>query len=399
MGLGSWITPTVGCLLILVSAAGHAVSVFSDTSTPGFVVENVDAGKNGAQLKLTETAGNSPISFSDRLLDSAGQNSVHAATLANLPNGNVGAWWFGGSREGGKDVRIWFAEYDQQSKVFSPARSILSRHQLAVQLDRYIKKLGNPAAVLDGNGRVWLFFVSVSIGGWAGSAVNYVTSDDGGKTWSSARRLVTSPFFNVSTLVRTPPVLLQDGSLAVPVYHEFIGKFAEILIVGPDGTVRNKKRLTWGRDALQPVLVPTSQDSAVVLMRYAGEPPMRMLHSLTDDRGRNFTRVRKLSLPNADNSVVASMLPDGGGIWIVYNSSEFNREALSIAVADSNVSEVIRAYDLESTKGGEFSYPAIITDVHGQHHVAWTHNRKNIKHVVFNDAWMLKTLQTEPVVP
>ena len=399
MSLGRWITPAIGSLLVLVAAVGHASSVFSGKPAPGFVIESVEAGSDGARAKLMETVGNPSVSYSDRLLDSAGQNAVHAATLANLPNGNVGAWWFGGSREGGKDVEIWFAEYDQQSRGFSSARSIMSRHQLAVQLDRYIKKLGSPAAVLDGNGRVWLFFVSVSVGGWATSAVNYVTSDDGGKTWSPARRLVTSPFFNVSTLVRTPPVLLQDGSLALPVYHEFIGKFAEILILGPDGTVLNKKRLTWGRDALQPVLVPISRDSAVVLMRYAGDPPMRMLHSSTDDRGRTFASSRRLSLPNADNSVVASTLPEGGGIWIVYNSSEHSREVLSIAVANGDVSEVARVHDLDSSKGGEFSYPATVTDVHGRHHVAWTHNRKNIKHAVFNDAWLLETIRAESTIP
>ena len=392
------LVPLAGCLLVLLSTVGHAVDLLSASPASGFVIEEADDHNSGAAVGLANRVGDSTISYREQLLDSAQQNSVHAVTLANLPGGDVGAWWFGGSREGGRDVKIWFARYDHQSGEFSSARSVMSRHQLSAQLGRYIKKLGNPAAVLDSNGRLWLFFVSVSVGGWATSSVNYITSDDGGETWATARRLVTSPFFNVSTLVRTPPILLENGDLAVPIYHEFIGKFAEILIVEPDGTVQNKHRLTWGRNALQPSFVPISQDRGAVFMRYAGAPPMRMLYSSTEDGGRRFSRPRKLDLPNADNSVAASSLPGGNGIWIVYNSSESSREVLSIAVANNNVSEVVRKYDLESEKG-EFSYPAIVTDAQGLHHVAWTHNRQNIKHAVFNDAWLFNTIWAQPAAP
>ena len=396
--LERWLVSMAGCLLVLVSAAGHAVDLFSAAPASGFVIGNTGVRNTAAAAGSANAAGGSATSYREQLLDAAGQDSVHAATLANLPGGDVGVWWYGGSREGAKDVQIWFARYDHRSGEFSPVRSVMSRHQLSTQLGRYIKKLGNPAAVLDSNGRLWLFFVSVSVGGWAGSSVNFIVSDDGGETWSPARRLATSPFFNVSTLVRTPPVLLESGALAVPIYHGFIGRFAEILIVEPDGTVRNKHRLTWGRDAIQPSLAPVSRDRGAVFMRYAGDPPLRMLYSATGDSGRNFSRPRKLDLPNADNSVAAGALPDGSGIWIVYNSSETGREVLSIAVADNDVSEAVRAFDLVSGEG-EFSYPAIVTDAQGQHHVAWTHQRRNIKHAVFNDAWLFNTVRAQPAAP
>ena len=39
-------------------------------------------------------------------------------------------------------------------------------------VNRYIRKLGNPVVTRDAAGRIWLFYVSVSVGGWSGSAIN-----------------------------------------------------------------------------------------------------------------------------------------------------------------------------------------------------------------------------------
>lgn len=387
---------SVGFLMSASVAISYGIDLLSETPQSEFVIRSISA--RSVAVKGDGTDAPSVPLYRTQLLDNGGQPSVHAATLVNLPGGDIGAFWFGGSREGGMDVEIWFARYDQQTGKFSPARSVMSRQLLAEQLGRYIKKLGNPAAILDENGRVWLFFVSVSVGGWATSSINFITSDDGGKTWSSARRLVTSPFFNVSTLVRNPPVLLTDGGFALPVYHELAGKFAEILLVAPNGEIRNKTRVTWGRDALQPSLAAISESRGAVFMRYAGDPPMHMQFSSTRDAGRHFSRPRPLELPNADNSVAAAALPEANGFWIVYNSSETGRSALSIAVADRDVSMIVPIHDLESADSGEFSYPAITTDIHGHHHVAWTDNRQSIKHLVFDDNWLTQALDASWVI-
>lgn len=328
-----------------------------------------------------------------QLIDNAGVASVHAATLANLPDGEVGAWWYGGTREGAKDVAIYFARFDPRVGKFTPPKAVITRQQLSADLGRYIKKLGNPATILDRNGRLWLFFVSVSVGGWAGSAINFVFSDDGGETWvRAAERLTLSPFFNVSTLVRSSPLELVSGHFILPVYHEFIGKFSEVLVLSDQGEVIAKRRVTSSNDASQPSMAPLTSERAVLAMRSKAFSQPWVHFSSTEDGGQTFTPTTTMNLPNWDNSVAAIRLTDEDFL-IVYNNDESGREVLSMARAGRDGTVVKKLVDLEHAKGEmgahEFSYPTVILDQHGLFHVAWTWQRKQIKHAVFSKEWLL----------
>src|SRR5712692_3957064 len=142
----------------------------------------------------------------------------------------------------------------------------MTRELAQRQLRRTVRKLGNPVAGRDRAGRLCLFFVSVSVGGWAGSAMNLMVSEDEGETWSPPRRLVASPFFNISPLVKGPPLQFSDGTIGLPVYHEMAGKFGELLRLDAEGHAVRKTRLSWGRSSLQPVILPWSETGAVGFM-------------------------------------------------------------------------------------------------------------------------------------
>jgi predicted neuraminidase len=245
----------------------------------------------------------------------------------------------------------------------------------------------------DRGGRLWLFFVSVSVGGWAGSAINAMVSEDDGETWSPPRRLIASPFFNISTLVKGPPLLLSDGSIGLPAYHELLGKFCELLRVDGDGRVIGKTRLSWGKSSLQPVIVPRSETEAVGLMRYAGEPPGRILMTRTSDGGAHWSTPVKTALPNP-NSAVASVLLSGGPLLLAFNNAEADREDLSLALSTDFGDTWRVARRLEGDPRSprapvpEYSYPWILQDRAGDVHVLYTWGRSHIKHVVFDRAWL-----------
>ena len=85
-----------------------------------------------------------------------GALSVHAGTITQLDNAEQLAAWFGGAREGAKDVNIYCSRRLKQSQEWTPPTIVASRDQTTRDLNRYIKKLGNPVLYTDANGRVWL---------------------------------------------------------------------------------------------------------------------------------------------------------------------------------------------------------------------------------------------------
>jgi predicted neuraminidase len=331
--------------------------------------------------------------FRSELLPNGSTQSVHSATAVELADGTLRAFWYGGTREGASDVAIYTSVYSPKDGIWSAERAVMTRELAQRPLHRSIRKLGNPVVGRDRGGRLCLFFVSVSVGGWAGSAINLTVSGDEGETWSAPKRLVASPFFNISTLVKGAPLLLSDGTVALPAYHEFLGKFGELLRLDADGRVVGKTRMSWGDSSLQPVVVPRSESDAVAFMRYAGDPPGRVLVTRSSDAGEHWTAPEKTALPNP-NSAVGGALLAGGPLLLAFNDAEQNREDLSLALSSDFGASWRVAHRLEGeglaprAPVAEYSYPWVMQDRAGNVHVLYTWGRSRIKHAVFNQAWL-----------
>ena len=366
---------------------------------------------------------------------------VHASSLVELRDGHVRAFWFSGSREGASDVTINSAIFDPVRDEWGPEQVVASRSSTQRALHRYVSKLGNPVVGRAADGTLCLFYVTVSLGGWAGSSITMMSSSDDGETWNEPRRLITSPFTNISTLVKGTPFLFADGSMGVPVYHELFTKFAEILHLDAAGNVVDMQRLAQaGQGTLQPVLLVKSQDEALVLTRYAGKDNPHLARSIsTADGGQHWNAVEKSSMPNPDAALSAVALPDGR-LLAVLNHQEQGRDSLSLMLsADGGHNwrelhrleemRVLRDKKLDETQclhivhglllnsdarlasvpdatldeyvdsakarvradsgcNFEFSYPYMIQARNGDFHIAYTWNRVFIKHVVFDQMWL-----------
>ncbi len=357
--------------------------------------------------------------------------SVHAASLVELGDGRVRAFWFAGSREGAQDVEIRSAVFDPEKDSWGPEHSIANREDTQRSLLRYVKKLGNPVALRAPDGKLWLFYVTVSLGGWAGSSITAITSSDDGATWSPARRLITSPFINISTLVKGAPFLYSDGTMGLPVYHEFIGKFGELLRIEATGEIIDKQRLSSGKSALQPVMLIKNPQQALVLMRRSGSSPKRVIATGTTDAGKHWSLPAKTALANPDAAVSGVVLPDGR-MLAVLNDIEDGRDGLSLVISADGGTTWKKVYQLENQHGQspdrarfgqvsgelakatdanitdasayaksaqrnkceaqgcdfEFSYPYLIRARNGDFHLVYTWNRSFIKHVEFTTAWL-----------
>ncbi|MCP3849913.1 MAG: exo-alpha-sialidase [Gammaproteobacteria bacterium] len=319
---------------------------------------------------------------------------VHSATAIELANNDIMAFWYGGTREGHKDVMIYQNTWVNKTKQWGQEKGLISRVLTKKNTSRYIRKLGNPVVTRGADNSIWLFYVSVSVGGWAGSSINLTRSYDEGKTWSTSQRLITSPFLNLSTLIKGTPIHYTDGSIGLPVYHELIGKFGELLILNSNGEVTNKIRLSWGKTSLQPILFTTSANDAVAMMRYQGEAPNRILTQTSNNAGLSWTPVKKSLLPNPGAGIIGLKLKETGKLLLAFNNDEEEREDMSLAMSSNQgktwqLSRVVEENHLEAPdKDQQFAYPWLLQTENGTIHLLYTWHKSHIKHITFNEAWL-----------
>lgn len=368
--------------------------------------------------------------------------STHASSLIELPNGNVRAFWFSGSREGAADVEIHTSVWDAQSGRWGDEHAVATREWTEQGLHRYVSKLGNPVPFRAEDGSLQLFYVTVSLGGWAGSSITRIVSHDQGETWAAPQRLVTSPFLNISTLVKGAPFTYRDGTIGLPVYHEFIGKFAELLRLDAQGCVLDKQRLADGASrTLQPVVLVRGGQEAEVLMRNAsGESPRRVKRVSTRDGGAHWSTPEPTEVSNPDAALSAVVLRDGR-LLAALNDVEEGRDTLALAIsADAqhwkvvyrvedqrgqrqlpegmrtkHIDEMLRAADerfaaaqpevrgqaaeqvqrqacVADHCGFEFSYPYLVRTARGDIHLSYTWNRRYIRHVRLSESWLAQQI-------
>ncbi|MDB5929542.1 MAG: BNR/Asp-box repeat protein [Polaromonas sp.] len=376
-------------------------------------------------LPQTQRSPDGSFQFNAQFVSSLPGQAVHAASLVELRDGRLRAVWFSGSREGAGDVAIKTSIMDAASLRWGDETTLFDRQQLQRGLWRYVKKLGNPVIARMPDESLMLWMVNVSVGGWAGSAISWARSTDEGATWSAPRRLVTSPFLNISTLVKGAPVFYQDGHIGLPVYHEFVTKFAEILQITPQGQVLDKTRIPGSQESLQPVLLISSAAKAQVYMR-SGRATTVMA-SATGDGGRTWAATTPTAWPNPD-SALAGVVTTAGQQWLALNPDPKNRKTLALlqtrsagafdgtrpwVVESSPMPEKpLSAIDYERLLGNElkargasdteaqayvasakrqlcgtasclqeFSYPYLLQSRDGYLHLVYTWHRSRIKHI------------------
>jgi predicted neuraminidase len=367
--------------------------------------------------------------FEAQFVSSIPGQAVHAPSLVELKDGSLRAVWFSGSREGASDVTVQTAVMNFASQRWEAETTLFNRSQLERGLWRYVKKIGNPVMARAPDGSLNLWMVNVSLGGWAGSAITWARSVDDGLTWSPPKRLVTSPFLNISTLVKGAPVAMADGSVSLPVYHEFITKFGEVLHVNAQGRVTDKTRIPGSNTSLQPVVLVSGPFGAKAYMR-SGQGG-KVVMSSTGDAGRTWAQASATSLPNPD-SALAGLVGSGGDNWLALNPTTSGRQSLALFKASGNGSfdtarimfiegsgtsqpasdrnlsiadhaallgrelkaqgvgdDAVQAYVASAARqlcgstacAQEFSYPYLLQTRDGSMHLVYTWHRSRIKHV------------------
>jgi predicted neuraminidase len=225
-----------------------------------------------------------------------------------------------------------------------------------------------------------------------------VISDDEGLTWGQPQRLISSPLTNLSTLVKSPAISFSDGRLGLPSYHEWIGRFGEFLRIDASQVI-DKRRMSSGRGAIQPVVFADGPQEASAFFRQtrSSSQPKQIPVSETKDAGQSWVVMQDLEIPNPNSAVAALTLANGSRLMVL-NNIEAGRYRLVMVMRESNSTQwqVIQVLEDDESLGNdqrrEFSYPYLISANGEDAHLAYTWDRKKIRHVYFSAAWFKHTL-------
>lgn len=321
--------------------------------------------------------------------------SMHSATVVTLPNGNLLSAWYAGSREGHTDVEIFSSVFDKDNQAWSQPRSILNRYRASDDLNRYIKKIGNPVLYRHPSGVTALLYVSVSIAGWATSQLNMMLSYDDGQTWHGSKRLVLTPFLNISTLIKNEMITYQDGTIGITAYHELIGEFSHIVRVDLAGNVLDSYRMTHGDHTIQPSLMVYDETTAVSLLRDTSHDEEKVQRTITHDAGQTWSPYAATQVNNP-NSAVYGFVDLKGRSWMVFNDAtrkqQHSRNNLALAVSEDLGETWVTVHHFENPAyknddEGRYAYPWVVREA-DNFHIFYTWNREKFKHIWLNQAWL-----------
>jgi predicted neuraminidase len=309
--------------------------------------------------------------------------AAHASSLLAMPPGHPAtlmAFWFAGSRESAPDVQIAASQFNRATQQWSPARFVVDRRLGRYRLGFSLRRLGNPVAWLDAQGRVHLFVVATGLGGWAaGRIMHLVQANEGSEfdqlAFRPVRVMPLSWLWKTSHLVRAMPLALEDGGMVLPVYFELGIKYPVALRFDASGEFLGMVRISRRGHLLQPALLARTSNDWLALMRDNSEE-RKIGVSRTGDAGASWTDLPDLALDNPDASVAALALqPDQ--MVLAHNSLPDSRSVLDLSVSRDGlnwpVTQTLERRDAPS----EFSYPALVW-ADGSLWVSYTDQRRAI---------------------
>ncbi|MBR4865496.1 MAG: exo-alpha-sialidase [Clostridia bacterium] len=290
--------------------------------------------------------------------------SCHASTIVPVEGGYLCAW-FGGSREGDSDVKIWLSRYTGGS--WQDAVCVSQEEDVAHW---------NPVLFRNGD-TVYLFYkVSEAISTWK---TMVRTSLDEGGTFSPARELVPGDVSGGRGPVKNKPLKLSDGSILCPASREYADLTWRVFA---DRTADGFATLTRTE-----FVMPA--DPAVKLIQPSFFEDVNGIHMLmrsdrgliyradSADLGKTWGPAYPTAMPNNNSGLDLVGLPDGR-IFLVCNPVGENwgkRSPLTLFVSTDGAASFQKVLDLE-TEEGEFSYPAILYD--GALRITYTHKRERV---------------------
>jgi predicted neuraminidase len=294
--------------------------------------------------------------------------SCHASTLVEAAPGRLLAAWFGGKAEGANDVRIWQSTFD--GKTWSPP---------VVAAEEPGFPTWNPVLFQSSKKTLFLFYkAGRSPMQWSGFVKR---SSDAGKTWSKAEILPAG----LLGPIKNKPIEYKGAILAPTSVESHRAWCSWIERSTDDGK-------TWTRHGpiavpgkpygnIQPTLFVTSKGTILALCRTRGMGLIAQAESA--DGGLTWSEARLTALPNPGSGIDGVRAADRT-FFLAYNHTKLGRSPLNLARSTDDGKTWQTVATVEEAPLAEFSYPALIQTSDGKLQLAYTWNRKHIKHLTYD---------------
>jgi predicted neuraminidase len=208
-------------------------------------------------------------------------------------------------------------------------------------------------------------------------------------------------------MTRAHPFVLEGRRLIVPLYSDGFS-FSLMAITDDWGANWHVSAPLIGAGNIQPSIVRRRDGSLYTLMRDNGPPPKRLLQSESRDRGETWSAVTDTDLPNPGSGAEITGLRNGHWL-LIGNDTERGRHSLLVQISDDDGKTWKWRRHLErdepGPEAGAYHYPSVIQAKDGTLHATYSYHLnkrslpkdvdgdpagKSIKHVHFNEAWVMQ---------
>ncbi len=334
--------------------------------------EKVGSGVYHFSRRIPHPEGIAEESF---LYESASFPQCHASTVAETPEGDLVAAFFGGTAEKNPDVCIWVCRKEKGSVRWTSPQLVAD----GIQTEELRYPCWNPVLFQIPGGELLLFYkVGPTIPEWVG----YVRrSADGGRTWSEPQRLPDG----ILGAIKNKPVWI-DGRIICPSSTE-AGHWRIHFEISDDGGHSWRKVGPVGApeefQLIQPTILVHKDGRLQALCRTKNN---FVGCSWSSDRGESWSEVELLNLHQNQSGLDAVTLKDGR-FALVYNNARNRpgeakgpRTPLNLAFSEDGIHWTDAAV-LEDSPISQYSYPSVIQGEDGSLHIVYTWRRTRIKYV------------------
>jgi predicted neuraminidase len=302
----------------------------------------------------------------------------HPASITELDNGDLYLVYYGGAGEYSSDTAVYGSRLAKGGSEWT---------RPAIIADTPGRSEGNAVVWQAPDRIVWLFYITNYGSTWSESRIKYKLSKDRAQTWSDSDILT----FELGSMVRGRPIVLNDGDYLLPVYHETGGNREWTAEDTCSYFLRfDRKTKTWSESNrihspngnLQPAAVQINDRYLVAYCRPGGDyepnPDRFVIRSESRDGGETWTDGEDSEFPNPNSAVDLIKLRNGHLLLVYNNTNVGDRMPLTAAISTDNDRSYPHRRNLVNQPGDTAAYPVAIQTQDGKIHVVYTSQERTV---------------------